>query len=457
MPFTFTLFDAPGAGTGTGQGTYPLQINNTGGCSGIYFDSSFNSHGFIRDSGGTVTTFDPVGATQTHVAGINDSNTVCGWFEGAGGFHDSQGFIRASDGTITTFVYPGAVEINMGLPYLEEAGFSIQLWSVGNCINNNGDVVGVWRDSGGTWHGFIRAAAGTFTSFDLAGDYASGIAVSGINNSGDVCGNYLTHPASVSYYKSFFRTASGTITEYASPSAGTNGNNGTLGYSINDTQDIGGYYVDNSGLLHGFVRNSDGTFVEYDVPGTTHSTLSTCINSTKQTTGWYGNNAPPPFWTHGFVRNSDGSFVTFDPENMPSNAILAYPYGINNSGCVAGSVTNDDLDDIVHGFIGCSSSPDCFKVDWPLTTYFKPDGTPLANGYILVKLVFDCECPCANYQITGSNWVKVNLDSNGVIIGTHQVRPNPQLKPDGSYYIVNAYTQEGQLVLGPKKVVISGT
>jgi hypothetical protein len=43
-----TAFDAPGAGTGTFQGTQPGAINPAGTVTGIYFDANNAVHGFLR-------------------------------------------------------------------------------------------------------------------------------------------------------------------------------------------------------------------------------------------------------------------------------------------------------------------------------------------------------------------------------------------------------------------------
>src|SRR5712671_1761069 len=41
-------FDAPGAGTGSGQGTFPNGINEPGTITGYYIDNNDVSHGFLR-------------------------------------------------------------------------------------------------------------------------------------------------------------------------------------------------------------------------------------------------------------------------------------------------------------------------------------------------------------------------------------------------------------------------
>src|SRR5436190_1619406 len=55
---TITTFDAPGAGTGPGQGTRASNINPSEAVAGRYIDPSDVSHGFLRAPDGTITTFD---------------------------------------------------------------------------------------------------------------------------------------------------------------------------------------------------------------------------------------------------------------------------------------------------------------------------------------------------------------------------------------------------------------
>ena len=59
---TITTFDAPGAGTGPGQGTQPFAINPAGLITGFYFDAGDAIHGFLRTPDGTTGTIDVPGA-----------------------------------------------------------------------------------------------------------------------------------------------------------------------------------------------------------------------------------------------------------------------------------------------------------------------------------------------------------------------------------------------------------
>ena len=59
---TFTIFDAPDAGTGFDQGTLPFGINTNGAITGWYVDDANVNHGFVRDKHGAIIEFDVPGA-----------------------------------------------------------------------------------------------------------------------------------------------------------------------------------------------------------------------------------------------------------------------------------------------------------------------------------------------------------------------------------------------------------
>lgn len=46
---TFITFDAPGAGTASGQGTFADGNNTAGAIAGFYVDNSNVAHGFVRN------------------------------------------------------------------------------------------------------------------------------------------------------------------------------------------------------------------------------------------------------------------------------------------------------------------------------------------------------------------------------------------------------------------------
>jgi hypothetical protein len=77
-----------------GGSIFPNSINAAGAIAGNYYGCG-GAHGFVRDSGGKITTFDPPRSTRTHPQSINDVGAITGWFTYAhGGVH---GFLRSPD------------------------------------------------------------------------------------------------------------------------------------------------------------------------------------------------------------------------------------------------------------------------------------------------------------------------------------------------------------------------
>src|SRR5581483_10498525 len=124
---TYTPIDFPGSNR-----TEPLGINSSGQVVGDYFGDG-RLRGFLL-SGGTFLTFDVFGSTQTTGFGVNDLGQVVGRYSAGASVH---GFLL-SDGEFTTLDFPGA------------AGFSSA-----EGINAAGQVVGVYQDAGGRFHGFL--------------------------------------------------------------------------------------------------------------------------------------------------------------------------------------------------------------------------------------------------------------------------------------------------------------
>jgi hypothetical protein len=95
----FTKIDAPGAGTGVGQGTgcfsyCSVGLNASGMITGSYIDASNVFHGFLRSPAGQFTTIDPPGSTATRPQSINDLGALTGYYiDGNNVFH---GFLRVA-------------------------------------------------------------------------------------------------------------------------------------------------------------------------------------------------------------------------------------------------------------------------------------------------------------------------------------------------------------------------
>lgn len=91
---------------------------------------------------------------------------------------------------------------------------------------------------------------------------------------------------------------------------------------MNPSGTIVGSYCD-AITCHGFLRHSDGSFVEFDPPGSL-LTGATGISPEGTVTGTYYD---INFVGHGFLRKSDGTFTYFDPSGSAATA----PVAINGS------------------------------------------------------------------------------------------------------------------------------
>ncbi len=313
---TIMEFDAPNAGTGISQGTFPVSINAAGDVTGWYIDSNNASHGFVRAANGTITAFDVSGAStgQYHMGTTPFSIDTAG--DVTGTYTDSNfvwhGFLRTADGTTTSFDAPGA-------------GKATQATG----INSAGVITGNYNDASYVRHGFVRAADGTMTApIDVPGAGTSGGGTNltslvgtlplSINTAGDMTGIYTDANGQL---HAFLRTAGGTVTAPidASDVSTTGLLPGIMPMSINSADVIAGGYQDAGGLFHGFLRTATGTLTSFEAPaaGTAGSsafpgTFATSVNNSGQITGAY---ADATGVIHGFV---------LTPSTLPTAATPAF-------------------------------------------------------------------------------------------------------------------------------------
>ncbi len=317
-----TKFDAPGAGTASGQGTFAYRINSSSEITGYYIDSSNNYHGFLRSPDGTFKTFDVKGASTWSIA-MNDRGAIGGTYDVLLGNRDSSnGFLRAARGRIET--------IN---PRGNRWGASV------SGINLGGESTGNYDGAGDVVHGYFRTKDAALTKFDAPG--AAGTYVRGINDGGAIVGWYMDAGYGDHGY---VRAADGTFTEFDAPGSGSEG---TLAATINSRGWIAGDYTDASDVLHGYLRDPGGAFTEYDAPdagkGAHQGTGGGQINRRGNVTGAYYDSANAE---HGYIRLKDGSLTEFD---APGAAGLTASGGINDSNIIAGYYA--DSAGVYHGFL----------------------------------------------------------------------------------------------------------
>src|SRR5690349_15166646 len=158
-------------------------------------------------------------------------------------------------------------------------------------MNNVGSITGDFAPTGGGVAGFVRAADGTFSTFQVKN---SDTTASGINDRGSVTGSRSTKEAGD---LCFLRHPNGRAII-----CGPLSQHSSEGRSINKSGVICGDYEDDTFATHGFVWDTANGATVFDAPGAIE-TEAFSINDGGATTG---------FWTdanqvvHGFIRAADG-------------------------------------------------------------------------------------------------------------------------------------------------------
>jgi surface-anchored protein len=149
-PFFITAFRRATNGTlttnlftGSPLGTVTRGMNEAGDTAGWKWDANFTLQGVVF-AGGQTNVFTVAGWEHTLPGDINNLGDIAGTVNN--GFTNTAGFFRRADGATVTFNPPGAVEVEV---------FG---------LNDLGQVVGEYADASGRRHGFIaRPALGVAT------------------------------------------------------------------------------------------------------------------------------------------------------------------------------------------------------------------------------------------------------------------------------------------------------
>ena len=342
-------FDAPGAATtvspicGSSCGTQALANNDEGTVIGYYTDEYVVPHGFVRTRDGHFTSFDAPGAglgsyldQGTVPVSINDRGVIAGQYEDPNDVYHA--FIRYPDGSFVSFDAPGAATAVTPQCAPNVCG------TLAYSINIEGETAGIYTDSGGNQHGFVRSRWGEITSFDPPGSvYTMVCEETCINREGTVTGSYLD--ASQTSH-GFVRLRNGTLTTFEAPDVTTGGGGG--GASINDNGAVAGYILAANGTYYGFVRHRDGTFspnYQFSAPGP--GTVFYSINLLGVTAGDYLDTS---FAFHGLARWPSGEIETFDAPGAGSGLLQGTRSSTNN---IKGEVTGWYIDSagLNHGFV----------------------------------------------------------------------------------------------------------
>lgn len=343
---TITTFDAPGAGTASGQGTFANGMNDSGNIVGFIRDPNGARHAFLRDHNGAITMFDDpnagtcasscgsIGNGQgTRAYAINPGGEIVGFFTDNSA--TCHGYVRSKQGVFTQIDAPDA-----GTGPFPQGTFPSEFTPMG--INGASQITGFYVDASGTQHGFVRDHNGKIIEFDPPGSILTN--PNAIDGSGEIVGfyfdgNFVGH--------AFLRDQQGNFTTIDAPGADMTGDgNGTFGVGLTSNEEVEGVFVDASGSVHGFVRSKQGSIITYDVPASA-GTLPESNNDSGDIAGNYfdGNGA-----NHGFLRDKQGAFSLFDVPGMGTGAGEGtIPLDNNNADAMTGQAI--DGSGVFHGFV----------------------------------------------------------------------------------------------------------
>jgi hypothetical protein len=253
--------------------------------------------------------------------------------------------------------------------------------------NNAGEIVGMYLTDDGVYYGFLRNADGKTKSFTAPGadtthEDFNGTYPMAINSRGAVTGTYQGMDEVL---HGFLREPNGSYVQIDVAEPGTAAFQGTWPTSINDKGDVAGFYFDGNGT-HGFVRSRNGTITTFNNPNAANGTyvaLEQGLNDDGAIVGWYFD---ANFVAYGYVREPDGTFKTVEPDASSPGTLVG---GINNSGASTGYYA--DTTGLFYSFLR--------KKDGT-TTVFQASGGDAVEGVVAFTL------NCGD-EITG-----VTVDSN---------------------------------------------
>jgi len=194
--------------------------------------------------------------------------------------------------------------------------------------------------------------------------------------------------------------ATGAITVFDVPAAGTGVQQGTLAININKSGLIQGFYIGSNYAGHGFLRDSRGNISSFDVAGA-RSTFPVALNAFGTSAGYYSdfNGA-----VHGFRRTSAGTITTFDVAAAGTSQEQGTVAGnINRLGEIAGFYI--DSSGVNHGFARASNGT---------IVTFDAFGAGSGNGQGTI-IPLGC-CLNDNGQITGF-YIDSNVVNHGFVRG----------------------------------------
>lgn len=230
-------------------------------------------------------------------------------------------------------------------------------------------------------------------------------------------------------------TANPRILQYSFAAIDVPGAIETLPTDINDRGTIVGFYTDDAGVTHGFVRSRTGDFATIDRADAVF-TVAEGVNSQDVVVGWYQDIAGA---LHGFERDPDGQVRTVDMPGVPDSAL----FGINARGDAVGAI---DLGDQ-------TTEIGLFLHQGVFTTFEDPAAAPMmtqANGIndtgLITGVFIDLEGNLHGFSLIDTSFTTIDFPGAD---NTNANNANNRVATVGSYdtdSIVHGYLLDRQFL-----------
>jgi hypothetical protein len=159
----------------------------------------------------------------------------------------------------------------------------------------------------------------------------------GINDKGTIAGYHGDENTEMTPNKGFTLKQPANFTDENFPNSAQ-----TQVIGINNNGNTDGFYIDQAGNTHGFLKEKGHQAETVDLPGTTFNQLLG-INNNGQEAGYFQDAAG---LQHGYIREKDGSFLVL---NLPMPSSQAT--GVNDKGTVVGFLQTSPTATTAEGFI----------------------------------------------------------------------------------------------------------
>ena len=250
--------------------------------------------------------------TFNQLLGINDSDTIAGYFGSGMAGHPNKGYTLHVNYRNENF--PGSAQTQV------------------TGLNNGSVTVGFWVDKAGDNSGFYSIGGRRFHTADYpTGDRAKPAVdqLLGVNDSGVAVGFYTDGQGANQGYSYNIATR-----KYRK--INVSGDTNVTAAAINNLGDIAGFATNGAGTTEGFLKLPNGRVVHLDAPGAT-TTQAFGVNDGDEVVGDYTVGTGSSATTAGFVWSPGFGFESInDPNGIGATTIN----GVNDRGALVGFYTD---------------------------------------------------------------------------------------------------------------------